>query len=158
LQTISAAACGYGCEIASGPHNLARLAEDSLQRRGDYPSLLFEGEWHSSGALFERSRRVAAGLTELGVGPGERVVVTMANGPEVGVLYQAVWRAGAVVTPATFLLPPEDLRHVIADAEATAVVTTFEFADKVRRAVGGLDSVRAVISTGDVGGEVVSLA
>jgi long-chain acyl-CoA synthetase len=129
-----------------------------LQRRGDYPSLLFEGEWHASGTLFERSRRVAAGLTELGVGPGERVVVTMANGPEVGVLYQAVWRAGAVVTPATFLLPPEDLRHVIADSEASTVVTTPEFAEKVRVAVGGLDSVRAVISTGDVGGEVVSLA
>ena len=45
----------------------------------------------------------------------------MANCPEVAILYQAIWRAGAVVTPATFLLPPEDLRHVVADAEAAAV-------------------------------------
>ena len=40
-------------------------------------------------------------------------MVTMANSPEVWILYQAMWRAGAVVTPATFLLPPEDLRHVV---------------------------------------------
>ena len=37
----------------------------------------------------------------------------MANCPEVGIVYQALWRAGAVVTPATFLLTPPDLRHVI---------------------------------------------
>jgi long-chain acyl-CoA synthetase len=129
-----------------------------LQRRGDYPSLLFEGRWHSSGELLQRSQRIATGLAELGVIPGERVVVTMANGPEVGVLYQAVWRAGAVVTPATFLLPPEDLRHVVADAEASAVVTTPEFADKVRGAVAGVDSVRAVICTGHVGGDVLALS
>ena len=48
-------------------------------------------------------------------------------------MYQALWRAGAVVTPATFLLPPEDLRHVIANAEASAVVTSPEFVDKVQR-------------------------
>jgi long-chain acyl-CoA synthetase len=117
---------------------------------------LFEGRWHRSGELFERSCRIAGGLTELGIVPGERVVVTMANSPDVGVLYQASWRAGAVVTPATFLLPPEDLRHVIANAEASAVVTSPEFVDKVREAVNGLDCVRNVISSGDVDGDDVT--
>ena len=72
-------------------------------------------------------RRVRA----LGVAPGERVVVSMANRPEVSIVYQALWRAGAVVTPATFLLPAEDLRHVIVDSGACGVITTSEFVDKV---------------------------
>ena len=127
--------------------NLARLAEAAYERRGDYESLLFEGRWHSSGELFERSCRIAGGLVELGVAPGERVAVTMANRPEVSVVYQALWRAGAVVTPATFLLGAEDLRHVIADSGACAVVTTSEFVDKVAQAVAGLDTVRHVICT-----------
>ena len=71
----------------------------------------------------------------------------MANCPEVSIVYQALWRAGAVVTPATFLLTTPDLRHVIADSEAAAVITTPEFVDKVREAVDGLDCVRHVIST-----------
>jgi long-chain acyl-CoA synthetase len=140
-----------------GEHNLARLAERAFERKGDYASLLFEERWHGSAELFERSRRIAGGLTELGVGPDDRVIVMMANCPEVGIIYNALWRAGAVVTPATFLLPPEDLRHVIADAEACGVVTTPEFVEKVRKAVDGLDSVRFVVSSGEIGGGVISL-
>ncbi len=143
---------------AVGEHNLARLAERSFAAKGDYPALLFEGRWHESGELFERSRRMATGLAEHGVGPGDRVVVTMANCPEVPVTYQAIWRAGAVLTPATFLLGPEELRHVIADSGASAVVTTPEFVAKVAEAVTGLEHVRTVICTGDAGDGVVSLA
>jgi long-chain acyl-CoA synthetase len=122
----------------TGEHNLVRLAEEAFDHRGDYPALWFEEQWHSSGELFDRAQRVAGGLTALGVGPGERVVVTMANCPEVAITYNALWRAGAVVTPATFLLPADELRHVINDAEACGVVTTPEFVDKVREAVAGI--------------------
>src|SRR5579884_1673920 len=111
---------------AGGPHNLARLAEEAFERRGDYTSLLFEGRWHRSAELFERAQRLAGGLAEFGVAAGDRVVVTMANSPEVGIVYNALWRLGAVVTPATFLLSPAELRHVIADAEARLVLTAGE--------------------------------
>ena len=43
----------------------------------------------------------------------------MANCPEVSIVYQALWRAGLVVTPATFLLPALELRHVIAEVHNT---------------------------------------
>jgi len=140
-----------------GEHHLGWLAEQSFERRGDYPALLFEGRWHGSGELFERSRRIASGFRALGVAAGDRVVVTMANCPEVGVIYTALWRAGAVVTPATFLLPAPELRHVIADAEACAVVTTPEFVSKVAEAIAGLDHVRFVICTEEAGSGVLPL-
>ncbi|HYZ80826.1 MAG TPA: AMP-binding protein, partial [Solirubrobacteraceae bacterium] len=126
---------------ATSERHLGRLAERSLEIRGDYPALLFEGRWHGSGELVERSRRLASGLEELGIAPGDRVVVCMANCPEVSIAYQALWRAGAVVTPATFLLPAPELRHVIANAEARAVIATPEFIPKVAEAVQGLDHV-----------------
>ena len=130
-------------------HNLARLAEAAFERKGDYEALLFEDRWYRSGELFERSRRIAAGLTEWGIAPGDRVAVTMSNSPDVSVVYQALWRAGAVVTPANFLLSTEDLRHVIVDSEASAVITTPEFADKVREASAGVASVRLLVSAGE---------
>jgi len=36
--------------------NLALLADAAFEHHGEYPSLLFEGTWHSSAELFERSR------------------------------------------------------------------------------------------------------
>src|SRR5690349_14640840 len=114
--------------------NLARAAESALERLGDRPARCFEGTWHSSGELAERSRRVARGLVEMGVRPGDRVVVIMANCPEVPILYGAVWRAGAVVTPVVFLVTAAELRHILADSGAVAVVTTPELLPKVKEA------------------------
>ena len=142
----------------TGTTHLARLAEDAFERRGDYPSLLFDGRWHGSAELFDRSCRLAGGLSAAGIAPGDRVVVTMANCPEVSIAYQALWRVGAVVTPAMFLLPATDLRHVIADADASAVITTPDLVDKVREAVHGLAHVRSVICTQPAGAGVVDLA
>ena len=44
----------------TGEHHLALLAEQSLERLGDYRQLLFEGTWHSSGEIMARARRAAA--------------------------------------------------------------------------------------------------
>jgi long-chain acyl-CoA synthetase len=112
--------------------NLALLAEQAFERHGDYESLWFEGRWYRSGELRERARRIAAGLVGLGVAPGDRVVVFAANCPEVPLLYHAIWRAGAVVTPAIFLLPPPELRHILADSEASLVIASPEFVDVAR--------------------------
>jgi long-chain acyl-CoA synthetase len=130
---------------ASLTTHLGQLAERSFERIGDHPALVFEGRWYSSGELLERSRHIAGGLLKLGLEPGDRVVVSMQNAPEVPVLYNAIWRAGGVVTPAMFLLPRDDLRHVIADSGARIVVTSAEFVDKATSAVEGLDHVSQVV-------------
>jgi long-chain acyl-CoA synthetase len=121
--------------------NLARLAELALERQGDYDSLFFEGRWHTSGSLADRAARFAAGLADLGVRPGDRLLVLMANCPEVLITYNAAWRAGAVVTPLIFLVSDHELRHALIDSGAVGVVTTAEFLPKVSAAVKGNDQV-----------------
>jgi long-chain acyl-CoA synthetase len=139
-------------------HNLALLGEEAFARHGDYESLVFEDRRHRSGELFERGRRLAGGLLELGVEPGDRVAVLAANCPEVGVAYAAIWRAGAVVLPAIFLLSTEELRHILRESEARAVVTTPEFTATVAEAADGVESVRSIVSTGPAEDGVLSLA
>ena len=102
--------------------NLARAAEETFARLGDHESLWFDGRWLRSGELHERAARLAAGLQERGVEPGDRVVVQMPNCPEVGIAYQAIWRAGGVVTPALFLLPQAELDHIASDSGAKVVL------------------------------------
>jgi long-chain acyl-CoA synthetase len=138
--------------------NLARQAERQLDLFGDYDTLFFEGSWHSSGTLARRAGRVAGGLAAHGVRPGDRVVVLMANCPEVLIAYQALWRAGAVVTPLIFLVSTDELRHALADSGAVAVLTTPEFAGKVAEALPGT-GVRLLVVAGPAGttaGQVAS--
>jgi long-chain acyl-CoA synthetase len=135
-------------ELRTAPASLGQRAEEALARFPDYPALFFEGTWYSSHELAGRSRRAAAGFVELGVGRGDRVVVVMANCPEVGLTYSALWRAGAVPTPALFLLTEEELRHVVTDSGAVACVTTPEFLPKVEAAAPGLP----IVVVGGAGG------
>ncbi|TNY35594.1 class I adenylate-forming enzyme family protein [Thermomonospora catenispora] len=118
---------------------LGRLAEQAWERFDDYESLFFEGRWYRSRELAERARRVAGGLVELGVRPGDRVVVMMANCPEVGITYQALWRAGAAITPVVFLVSHEELRHILLDSGARLIITTNEVLPTVQFAADGLD-------------------
>ena len=131
-----------------GEHNLARQAERQLDRLGDFDQLFFEGTWWSSGTLAGRAARLASGLIAQGVAPGDRVVVLMANCPEVTMTYTALWRAGAVITPVIFLVSEKELRDVIVDSGAVAVVTTPEFLPKVNAALAGGSSVRFVVLAG----------
>jgi hypothetical protein len=78
---------------SQGNYSLAALAEAAFHRLGDHESLVFEGRTYRSGELFDRACRASSGLVKLGVSAGERVVVLMANCPEVGIAYSAIWRA-----------------------------------------------------------------
>ena len=129
-------------------HNLAVLAEEAFDRLGDYESLIFEGTAYRSGELAERARRASSGLVKLGIEPGERVVVLMANCPEVPIAYNAIWRCGAVVTPVVFLISPPELTHILTDSAAVAVVTSPELLVTVTAAAAGSPALRHVIVAG----------
>jgi long-chain acyl-CoA synthetase len=133
--------------------SLQRLAEQSWDRIAAGSLLYYEDERWTGEQLAERIRRVAGGLVEAGLLPGERVVVCMANCPEVSITYAATWRAGAVVTPVLFLLSEDELRHVLADSGAVLAVTTPEFLPKVTAAAADLPTVRAIVVAGELSPE-----
>ena len=126
--------------------NLARHAELALERLGDYDWILFGDRWHTSGEIASRAARAADGLTSLGLKPGDRLVVLMANCPEVFVVYRAAWRAGAAITPLMFLLTAAELRHAITDSGAAGIVASEEFLPKVHEAISGLPDPPFVVT------------
>src|SRR6202161_1411213 len=131
-----------------GEETLAPQAELALERQGDHDSLFYEGQWHSAGSLADRAARFATGLTALAVRPGDRLLVLMANCPEVLVTYSAAWRAGAAVTPLIFLVSEEELRNALVAPGAVGVITTAEFLPKVSAALAGAPGVRFVVVPG----------
>ena len=144
--------------MSVGRHHLARLADDSFERLGDHDSLFFEGKWFRSGDQLARTQKLAGGLIELGIEPGDRVVVMTSNTEDVGVAYVALWRAGAVITPAIFLLSAEDLRHILQSSEARAIIASPEWMPTVKAAMEGVDTVKWLISLGEEEDDAIPLA
>ena len=126
-------------------NSLQRLSEVAAERLGGESVLHFEDQTFTGVQLAARTRHLSQGFRDAGLKPGERVVVCMANCPEVGLTYSSVWRAGGVNTPVLFLLSEEELRHVLADSEAAYVVTTPDFLPKVIASATGVPTVRGII-------------
>lgn len=124
---------------------LPELAERSWERIGQESLQIFEDQRWTGVELGARSRRFAAGLVAAGLRPGDRVVVCMANCPEVGVAYHGIWWAGGVTTPVLFLLSDAEVAHILRDSGAAFVVTTPEFLPKVQSAVAGIPTVRGIV-------------
>jgi long-chain acyl-CoA synthetase len=122
--------------------NLATLGDENVATYGEYACLAFEGRELTNVDQGRAASRLANALARRGVGPGDRVVVLMANCPEVLVAYQAILKIGAVVVPIIFLLTSDEIRHILADSAARLVITTPELLSKLE------DHARDVIVVG----------
>src|SRR5580700_8256413 len=128
--------------------NLASLAERNVAEYGEYERLVFEGRSFTNRAISDQSARLATGLEALGLGVDDKVVVMMPNGPEVLVAYEGIWRAGLVAIPVLFLLDARELRFILDDSEARAIVTSPEIYEKVAQATRDIGREVRVLVTG----------
>ncbi len=129
--------------------NLAILGEENIAKFGEYDALIFEGRSYTNVELQGKGGRFATALVEIGINPGDRVGVMMPNVPEVGAVYGAISRCGAVTVPMLFLLAPPEITHILADCEAKAMITSPEFYPNVALAIAGLQNPPAVIVVGE---------
>jgi long-chain acyl-CoA synthetase len=131
---------------------LARLAEESLDKYGEYLALSFEGREHTNLDQQRGACRLAHALRRLGVAPGDRVVVMLPNCPEVIQSYGAILKCGAVIVPIIFLLGDKEVAHILADSEAKVVITSSDMLWKVEGQLGVLPSLHHVLLA-DGGGD-----
>jgi fatty-acyl-CoA synthase/long-chain acyl-CoA synthetase len=119
--------------------------------RPDALALRFEGAGRSYAEWDERVTRLAWGLRERGVGPGDRIAVLALNGLEVMEAFVAGVRLGAIVVPVNFRLVADEVAYLLADSGAKALVVDApltEVAAKAREQVPGVDVVLGIGSAG----------
>jgi acyl-CoA synthetase (AMP-forming)/AMP-acid ligase II len=103
----------------------------------DRPALVdgLSGQTLTFGELVDRIRRLAAGLSRRGIGKGDVVAIWAPNLPEYAVVFHAVARMGAVLTPVNPSYTIEELAFQLRDAGARLLVTTAALVDRARDAV-----------------------
>ena len=128
--------------------NLARLLDDHVADFGDHDEVFFEGRWYSSAETLQKAKRLGAGLQELGVRPGDRVVVLLPNCPEVGISYWGAWRIGAAITPVIFMLPPTEIHRILEQSEAKVAITSPDFLANLQAGAQGVETLEHVVLVG----------
>ncbi|MFC9328530.1 amino acid adenylation domain-containing protein [Kitasatospora sp. NPDC057015] len=108
---------------ADGPATLTELIERSAAADPGAPALVFAGRTLSYGELDLRANRLARRLRDLGVGPDARVAVCLEQSPELAVALVAALKAGGCYLPLDPEAPPARLDALVADADATVLVT-----------------------------------
>jgi fatty-acyl-CoA synthase len=103
---------------------LAQCAEEFAER----PMVITDEQTVTYAEVAAWTERLADGLVALGVRPGDRVGLVMANYVEFVPLKFAISRAGAIAIPFNFLYRTEELRYVLEQSDANLLITMTGFA------------------------------
>jgi fatty-acyl-CoA synthase len=111
------------------PRTLAQALAQAAAAYGERPLVIADERSYSYEEIDEWSTRIAAGLIELGVKPGEHVALIMANFPEFVAAKFAIAKAGAVTIPVNYLFRAAEQRYVLDQSDAVALITMDRFRD-----------------------------
>lgn len=111
------------------PTTLDRLLQEAAASYGERPLVMTDERTLDYRAALARSELLARGLRALGVRPGDRVALVMANHAEFVPLVFAVWRLGAAAIPVNYLFRAEELGYVIGQSACRVAVTMRSFRD-----------------------------
>ena len=100
-----------------------RLISLAFRLRPNSEFIIYKDQRLTRRQVFANIRSLAAGLQALGVGKGDRVAALLPACPEAIYALFLPWVLGNVQVPLNPLLGQHELRHVLADSGAKAVIT-----------------------------------
>lgn len=124
--------------------SLPHLLRDRARAAGSREALRFEGTSLTLAGLDAAASRWANALADLGVRRGERVAICLPNGLDAPAAWLGIATLGGVVVPVNYGYRDTDLRFVLADSGAAAVITSPERVPDVMRAGTGCRDLRTV--------------
>src|SRR5271154_4561315 len=104
--------------------NIACLEDENLETYGDYDALVVGSQTWRSRALHDHCRRLAGALAQLGLTPGDRMVLLLPSGFELMVAFTAILRAGGVPVVLYPDSPSSEIERVIAHCGAKGVIAS----------------------------------
>jgi long-chain acyl-CoA synthetase len=123
-----------------------------LQRNADYHphdvAIVYGDESITHADLLNRVERVASGLRDLGVAPGDRVSLLLENSPEFLIGFFAVAACRGVNVPLNIEYKEEEVRFYLADAGVKCVIADAQRWNVASRAAGAVPQDVCLVATG----------
>ena len=100
---------------------IGAFVDERARRDGAREALVFQGRRWSFAELAHDVDRVARGLLQIGIEPGEKVALWMMNRPEWIHAALAVMRIGAVLVPVNTRFRTDDAAYVLGQSDSTTL-------------------------------------
>jgi long-chain acyl-CoA synthetase len=100
--------------------------------------------------LDELSDAFAAGITNAGFSPGERVAIYVQNVPQFVIAQLGTWKAGGIAVSTNPMYRSRELEEILKDSGATVLVTLQSLYQDVAKDVLPTSDVRTVITTSEL--------
>ncbi len=112
------------------------------------PFLYYFGTAVTGATVEADSDALAVALAARGVGRGDRVALFLQNVPQFVIAMLAAWKLGAIAVPVNPMLKERELRYVLADSGAKAVISLQDLWNSVgARAVEGTEVTVAITTS-----------
>jgi benzoate-CoA ligase family protein len=115
---------------------------------GDRLAYISEGEQLTFAALQTQVNQVGNALAALGVEMEQRVALLLPNCPEFVTAFFGAIKIGAVPTPISFAVTPQEQAFLLADSRARAIITTAAFWGPLRARRAEFPFLRHVLLVG----------
>src|SRR5579859_2200624 len=111
--------------------DLNAMLADVVAVHGDREAVVGDGRRLTYRALDEFATNAAGHLARHGIKPGDRVALLLGNCPEFPIFLLACFRLGAIAVPLGTRKREPELRYLLADCGATALVFEAEFSSNL---------------------------
>ncbi|MCM8780717.1 MAG: long-chain fatty acid--CoA ligase [Candidatus Omnitrophica bacterium] len=129
------------------PQNLGELLNTSARRYPQRIAVVFGQKKIRYKTLDETTSQLATGLLELGIRPKDKVAIFLDNCPEFIFAYYAILKIGAVAVPINYMFKIEEVKYILQDSQAVALITSRVNLDMAEELRLRLDSLKYIITT-----------
>jgi long-subunit acyl-CoA synthetase (AMP-forming) len=153
MSTLETRPTGTEDLAALGASTMCEAFQITAAERPDQVALRTPGDGVAItfGEYAERVRRIAGGLSSLGVGKGDTLALMLVNRPEFNIVDTAALHLGATPFSIYNTSAPEQIEYLFSNAGNRIVVTERAFLSQVRAALaaGTVDVEQVVLIDGD---------
>ncbi len=136
---------------------MMRYLYQHAAERPDHTAVVYRDERIGFAELVERIERLAAGLADRGIGPGDAVALILPNDPSFVVSWHAVTALGAIVVPVNPSFKQDEIEFTFRNCDVKAVISDERTVGVCERIVAGFDRPVEVIPTTAAHGQSLTL-
>ncbi|ARS90258.1 class I adenylate-forming enzyme family protein [Natrarchaeobaculum aegyptiacum] len=134
--------------------NAARIHDETARLHGSETAVEYHGTTYTHDQLREESAHFAGGLADLGVEPGDVMLVYLPNCPEYIVGSLGAMKAGVAVSPVNPQYRRRELAYQLEDTDASAVLTHAMLLPHLREGLEEIDWDPVLIGVGSTDDDV----